>query len=90
MFVAIPFCVGMGAAFVFGFHESRSLSACIGVAMLANLILGCLIMAGAIEGAVCMIMALPIALLLAVLGGLVGYALQLRPSERPSPARSRG
>ena len=58
----------MGAALVFGFHESRSLSACVGVAVLANLILGGVIIASALEGAICLVMALPIALLLAVLG----------------------
>ncbi len=82
LFVAIPFSVGMGAALVFGFHESRSLSGCLGVAVLANLILGGVIIASALEGAICLVMALPIALLLAVLGGSVGYALQRRPRGR--------
>jgi Polyketide cyclase / dehydrase and lipid transport len=87
LFVAIPFSVGMGAALVFGSHESRSLGACIGVAVLANLILGGVIIASAIEGLMCMIMALPIALVLAVLGGMVGYTLQHRPRGREhSPA----
>ncbi|HEY6392847.1 MAG TPA: SRPBCC family protein [Bryobacteraceae bacterium] len=82
LFVAIPFSVGMGAALVFGFHKSRSLGGCIGVAVLANLILGGVMIASAIEGLLCLVMALPIALVLAVLGGLVGYALQHRPRGR--------
>jgi len=82
VFVAIPFGIGMGATLVFGFHKPRSLGGCIGVAVLANLILGGIIFAGAIEGAICLVMALPIALLVPVLGGLVGDGIQHRPGGR--------
>ena len=79
LFVAIPFSVGLGAALVFGYHQPRSAGACVGVAVMANLILGGAIFATAFEGLICLLMALPIALVLGVLGGLVGYALQHRP-----------
>ena len=79
LFVAIPFSVGLGAALMFGYHQPRSAATCVGVAVMANLILGGAIFATAVEGLICLLMALPIALVLGVLGGLVGYALQHRP-----------
>ncbi|HYL77989.1 MAG TPA: hypothetical protein VEU96_27495 [Bryobacteraceae bacterium] len=82
IFVAIPFSVGLGAALVFGYHQARSLAGSVGVALAANAILGGLIFAVALEGAICLLMALPIALFFGFLGGVVGYHLQRRPRKQ--------
>lgn len=76
LFVALPFVMGLVAALLYGYREPRSLGACIGVASLSVTILGLALLAVAIEGVVCLIMAFPIALPLAVLGGVCGYRLQ--------------
>ena len=82
IFVAIPFSVGLGAALVFGYHQPRSFGASVAVAIAANAILGGAIFAIAIEGAICLLMALPISLFFGFLGGVVGYYLQRRPREQ--------
>lgn len=78
LFVALPFAIGLVAALVYGLREPRTMEGCIGVACLAVLILGFCLFALAAEGAVCLGMVIPLALPLAVLGGLCGYAVQRR------------
>ena len=82
IFVAIPFSVGLGAALVFGYHQPRSFGASVGVAIAANAILGGLIFAAAFERAICLLMALPLALFFGILGGMAGHALQRRPRKQ--------
>jgi hypothetical protein len=78
MFVALPFTVGFAAALVYGVHEPRSAKGCVGVACLAALLWGGGLLGLAWEGMVCLIMAMPIALPLAALGGACGYFVQRR------------
>jgi len=78
LFVALPFTLGFAAALIFGIHEPRNLPGCIGVACLSNLLVGAALLAFAFEGAVCLIMAAPIALPLACFGGFFGYLVQRR------------
>ena len=84
LFVALPFALGFGAAVTYGIHEPRSLAGCINVALLSNVILGIALLALAFEGAVCLMMAAPIALPLACFGGAFGYLVQRRPGMRPN------
>jgi hypothetical protein len=76
LFVGLPFCMGMIAALIHGARSPRSLSDCISVSLLASLLCGIAILALAIEGAICLVMAAPIAAVLATFGGLVGYVIQ--------------
>lgn len=76
LFVALPFVMGLVSALLYGFPQPRSLGASIGVACLSVGILGLGLLALAIEGIGCLIMALPIALPLAALGGACGYRVQ--------------
>ena len=79
LFVGAPFALGMISVLLFGFSEPQPLGACVKVAMLATTLAGVALLAFAVEGALCLVMAAPIAYLLAFFGALVGYAIQARP-----------
>ena len=83
LFVGIPFSLGLVSVLVYSYHEPRRLGLCFMEATLAAG-LGCLLLLGfAIEGVICLVMAAPLALPLALIGGFVGYLVQLaRPGGR--------
>jgi len=76
LFIALPFTMGFAAALIYGMRQPRSLAGCVGVASLSVMLLGLALLAWAIEGVVCLMMALPIAWPLAALGGSFGYMVQ--------------
>lgn len=76
LFIGIPFTIGFGAALIYGYHMPRSLMGCLGVAVTAVTLVGGLLFAFAVEGLICLAMAAPLAIILALMGGLVGYAVQ--------------
>ena len=78
LFVALPFTMGFAAALIYGLRQPRSLAGCIGVACLSIALLGLAFLGFAVEGVFCLLMAMPIALLLAVIGGSFGYLVQRR------------
>jgi len=87
LFVALPFCLGLFAVLLHSYHGPRSFWTCFNVALLPIAILGGLLLVVAIEGIICLLMAAPLALGLAALGGSLGYYIQAnywRP--RTSPA----
>lgn len=79
LFVGLPFSLGLIAALLYGYHRPRSLGRSLLVAILAIVLLGVLIFATAMEGLICLAMAFPLAVGLAMMGALVGYYLQRRP-----------
>ena len=76
LFVALPFTLGFAAALIYGVKQPRSLHGCLVVACTAVTLLGALLMAVALEGALCLIMAVPLAYPLAAFGGLCAYGVQ--------------
>ena len=82
LFVALPFCLGLFAVLLYGYHQPRSLGSCILVACLTVILLGAVLIALAFEGAICLLMALPVAGPLAVMGGSVGFCIQRRQWDR--------
>jgi hypothetical protein len=82
LFVALPFCLGLFSVLLHGYHRPRSLSSCLGVATFSVALLGALLLALAVEGLVCLAMAAPIALPLALMGGSMGYLIQRRHWKR--------
>jgi hypothetical protein len=78
LFVALPFAMGFSAALIHGLRQPRSLGSCIGVACLSAALLGSALLALAVEGLVCLVMAVPIAVPLAAIGGTFGYLVQRR------------
>jgi hypothetical protein len=89
LFVGIPFMSGVLSALVFGYHEPRSAGSCVAVAVTSVWLASLLLIGLAVEGAVCILMAAPLAMVVAALGGLVGYGLQRHgPRPRSSGAYS--
>jgi hypothetical protein len=78
LFVGAPFALGMISVLLFGFSRPQPLGACLIVAVSALALAGLAILLVALEGAICLIMAAPIALVLTLLGAFVGYAIQAR------------
>lgn len=76
LFVLAPVLVGFHSAFALGSRGRTRLRDAIGVSMFSVFLLGCCLVAFALEGAVCLLMALPIALPLAMLGALAAYGLR--------------
>jgi len=81
LFVALPFALGLISATIHGIRQPRGLGSCIGVASVSVIVLGATLLAVAVEGGICLIMAFPIALLLAIAGGVCGYFVQKRPEH---------
>ena len=79
LFVALPFCLGLFSVLVYGYHRSRSFVGCLAVSALSVILLSLALVALAIEGAICLVMAAPIGLALALIGGSLGYFIQRRP-----------
>ncbi len=79
LFVGAPFSLGMISVLLFGFSHPQPLGACLTVALSAATLVGVMILAIALEGIICLLMAAPIAYFLAFLGALVGYAIRARP-----------
>ena len=80
LFVIIPALVGFQATITLAYGQPITLGNALVVSMSAVLLLGVLLLLVAIEGAICLLMALPIAIPLAMLGGLAGYALRRKPA----------
>jgi uncharacterized membrane protein YhaH (DUF805 family) len=79
LFVGAPFALGMISVLLFGFSRPQPLGMSLVVALAAAALAGLIIVVVALEGIICLLMAAPIAFLLAFFGGLVGYAIQSRP-----------
>jgi uncharacterized membrane protein YhaH (DUF805 family) len=76
LFIALPFCLGLFSVLLYSYHAPREFGDCMGVALLPVGILGFTLLGVAIEGLICILMAAPIALALAALGGMLGYTIQ--------------
>lgn len=76
LFVGMPFCMGLISVLLHGYHHQRSLGECIVVSLFSVVLLGAVLLALAVEGVVCLMMAAPIGGVLAVFGGWVGYLIQ--------------
>ena len=76
LFVALPFCLGLFSVLLHSYREPRSFSECVLVALMPIAILGGLLLLVAMEGLICIVMAAPFAVCLALLGGFLGYVIQ--------------
>jgi hypothetical protein len=76
LFVGVPFALGFFSVLVFGYHEKRSLKSCLKVSTLAVLAAGSCLLVAALEGLICLIMALPLAIPMALIGGWIAYQIQ--------------
>lgn len=76
LFVGLPFCMGFMAVLIYTHHETRGARECLMVANLTVILAGLGMLLFAMEGVICIIMAAPIAFVLASIGGTVGYLIQ--------------
>lgn len=76
LFVGLPFCLGLFAVLTHSYRQQRNYAECIAIAVLPVAVLGVLLMLVAIEGLICIMMAAPLATLLALLGGSLGFVIQ--------------
>lgn len=88
LFVLGPFALGLISALIYGYHQPRSIWDCLSIAWLTIWILGIATLALAIEGAICILMAIPLALIMGVFGAWVGYFIQRRPGGNNDAART--
>jgi hypothetical protein len=80
LFVGLPFIAGFLAALFYGTHELRPLRESLLVALLAVLVAALGFVALAIEGVICIAMVAPLAVPLALVGAMLGHAVQ--PARR--------
>jgi len=80
VFVGIPFFLGLNSTMIYGFHRPRSFGKCLVVSLLSIGLVGLALLAFALEGIICLAMALPLAIPIALFGGAIGYVLQKRLS----------
>jgi uncharacterized membrane protein YhaH (DUF805 family) len=85
VFAAGPFVQGALSAWLIGVHRERTLVHSIAAAFLSVSLSAAIIFAVAFEGAVCLLMALPLVYAFALIGALFGHCLQRRPG-RPNPS----
>lgn len=88
LFVATPFVMGAASAHVFNRARPRPLGTTLLVALLGVGLGGGALLLFALEGLVCLAMAAPLGVALALTGGLLGRALALRAPGAPAPARA--
>lgn len=76
MFVGVPFAMGFFSVLLDSFRAERSLGRCLLLANLTVALVGVGLLAVALEGVICILMAAPIAFAVATIGGAMGYAVQ--------------
>jgi hypothetical protein len=86
LFLGLPFCMGLLSASIFGMRGPRHMGGYLLVSTLSVLFGALLLLAFAIEGVVCILMAAPTAIPCAWTGALLAYALQ-RPPKRREPSQ---
>jgi len=80
LFVGLPFFLGLTSVLVYGFHEQRSIGMCLAVSLASVAVASGAVLALAFEGLICLIMAAPLGIVMALIGGTVGYIIQRRPT----------
>jgi len=76
LFLALPFDMGQCSSLIYGYRQSRTMEGSIAVALTTVTLLGIGLLGLAVEGLVCILMAAPIAMLMAVFGALIGHSFQ--------------
>lgn len=82
LFAGIPLGMGAASTLLHTRDELRSQSECLSVAVWSLLLLGIILIAAAVEGFICVLMAAPFALLLAIAGSLAAHGYRSRRGPR--------
>jgi hypothetical protein len=81
LFVGLPFCLGLSSVLIYGYHQPRPLGKCLMVSLLSVGLASAALIAVAIEGLICILMAVPLGAVMALFGGAMGYIIQRRPNS---------
>ncbi|HEX4560266.1 MAG TPA: SRPBCC family protein, partial [Gemmatimonadales bacterium] len=84
LFLGTPFTLGAISANVFNSRRRATYRETVPVVLLTVALVGGVLVLFALEGVVCVLMAFPIAAVLALLGAVLGRIIALRTSEPPS------
>jgi hypothetical protein len=76
LFVGTPFCLGLISSCIYSWKKARSQSECMTIALLACAAAAIALLCFAFEGVICLLMAAPLAVPLAILGSVAGYHIQ--------------
>src|ERR1700722_11406158 len=76
VFIALPFLGGLISTMLHGMGRRRTLKECMAVATVSPIIVAVGVILAAIDGAICVLMYLPLAIPMSWIGGAVGYSLQ--------------
>lgn len=80
LFVGLPFFLGLISVLIYGFHAPRGVWPSLLVALISVVLVSAALFALAVEGLICLMMAAPLGVILALFGGLIGYVIQRRPT----------
>ncbi len=75
LFFVTPFAMGASSAAIYNREHTRTIGSTLIIAIGGVLLTGCALMLFGIEGIVCLAMAMPIAIMIAIFGALVGRAV---------------
>jgi hypothetical protein len=76
LFMGLPFFCGFATTLIYCYHLPRSMGACILVSLASVAVMALVLLAVAIEGVICILMAAPIAIVMAMMGGALAYFFQ--------------
>ncbi|MDQ3190231.1 MAG: DUF805 domain-containing protein [Bacteroidota bacterium] len=88
VFLGLPFILGFSSSLIYGYHVHRKFSQCVGVTLTSLFLTSALLLILAIEGIICIAMAFPIGLIIALIGTALGYAIQSK--NKPGAPMSLG
>jgi hypothetical protein len=83
VFVVLPFVQGLVSVLIYSYRAPRTRPSCFKVAMFSIAFLGLATVIIAVEGLICVLMAAPLAALIALAGAELGYEIQSYRHDRP-------
>jgi uncharacterized membrane protein YhaH (DUF805 family) len=87
VFVGVPFAIGMMSSALYAARAQRGIRGCIGIACLSLTVYGLVLLLIAFEGAVCLIMAAPLAYPVTIIGAMAGASMAGARPTRLADAR---
>src|SRR4051812_11624572 len=81
LFLGLPFFCGFTSAAIYCYHAPRTSSQCLLVALASLGVIAILVLIFAIEGVICLAMAAPLAIPMALIGGKLAHVLQVERGE---------
>jgi hypothetical protein len=78
LFVGVPFLLGFASVLLYGYHNPISYKQSVQVSLISVVLFSLMLFILALEGAICLIMGFPILLILAWIGGTIGFSIQER------------